>query len=191
MVEQGKIGAVGLSEVSADTLKKANQVHPITALQTEYSLWTRNPEIAVLDACRELGVTFVAFSPLARGFLSGGISDPSKLVEKDIRVNMPRFQEPNFSKNLKLFDSYKQLADGAGCTPGQLALAWLLAQGEDIVPIPGTRSVEHLEENLGALELTIDKGTLEAAGEIVNQLTVNGPRYPEATQAEIDTEEFG
>ncbi len=190
MVEQGKIGGVGLSEMSADTLRKAHAVHPITAMQTEYSLWTRNAEIAVLNACRELGVTFVAFSPVARGFLCDGMADLDSLAEKDIRRNMPRFQEPNSSANQRLYNSFKTLAAEAGCAPGQLALCWLLAQGEDILPIPGTRSIAHLEENLGAAELNIDPSILQAAGELINQDTVSGPRYPAVTQMEIDTEEF-
>ncbi len=190
MVEQGKIGAVGLSEVSANTLRKAHAVHPVTAVQTEYSLWSRNPEIAVLDACQALGVAFVAFSPLARGFLSAGITNLEELAEGDIRRNMPRFQEPNFSANLALLAEYKALAQTAGCTPGQLALSWLLAQGDHIVPIPGTRSIVHLKENLKAAELQIDADILVAADHLINQHCVRGERYPAATQQEIDTEQF-
>ncbi|TXS90311.1 aldo/keto reductase [Parahaliea maris] len=190
MVEQGKIGAIGLSEVSADTLRKAQAVHPITAVQTEYSLWTRNAEIAVLEACRELGVTFVAFSPLARGFLSGAVHDVSQLSEKDIRRNMPRFQAPNFQANLALYREFAALAEGAGCTPGQLALCWLLGQGEHIVPIPGTRSIAHLRENVAAGDVQLDLAVLESAGQLINQDSVHGTRYGAATQVEIDTEEF-
>lgn len=190
MVKQGKIGAVGLSEVSADILRRAHAVHPVAAVQTEYSLWTRNPEIAVLDACRELDVAFVAFSPLARGFLSGGVGSLEAMAEKDIRRGMPRFQEPNYSANQALFQSFRELAQEVGCTPGQLALNWLLEQDENIIPIPGTRSVDHLEENLQAAELHIDPIALVATGKLVNRGSVSGERYPAETQVEIDTEEF-
>ena len=190
MVDQGKIGAVGLSEVSADTLRRAHSIHPVAAVQSEYSLWTRNPEIAVLKACRELNVAFVAFSPLARGFLCEGVGDPEAMSEKDIRRGMPRFREPNFSANQVLFQSFSELAAKAACTPGQLALNWLLAQGENIIPIPGTRSVDHLEENMRAAELSIDPSVLTAAGALINRDSVCGERYPQATQIEIDTEEF-
>jgi len=191
MVEQGKIGEVGLSEVSASTVRKAHAIHPITALQTEYSLWTRNPEIAVLETCRELGVAFVAFSPLGRGFLTGAIKDPGELEEKDIRHNMPRFQEPNFSENMTLFKAFRRLADEAWCTPGQLALNWLLEQSSNVIPIPGTRSIAHLEENLRAAELKIDSSILRAAGDLIRQNVIKGRRYSMLTQEEIDTEEFG
>lgn len=190
MVSAGKIGAIGLSEVSAPTLLRAHAVHPIAAVQTEYSLWTRNAEIAVLDACRQLGAAFVAFSPLARGFLCGGVSDPETLVEKDIRRNMPRFQPPHFSANLPLVSGLADLAREAGCTAAQLSLAWLLAQGDHLLPIPGTTSIAHLEENFATLSLTIDAGLIGRAGELINRDTVSGPRYPAGTQAEIDTEEF-
>ncbi|HEX7437716.1 MAG TPA: aldo/keto reductase, partial [Caldimonas sp.] len=150
LVRAGKVRTVGLSEVSAATLRRAHAVHPITSLQTEYSLWTRNAEIAGLEACRELGVAFVAFSPVARGFLTGKLRDVSGFDAKDIRRGMARFDAENFATNLKLLDGYTALANEAGCTPAQLALAWLLAKGEHIVPITGTTSIEHLEENLGA-----------------------------------------
>lgn len=190
MVRQGKVGSVGVSEVSADTLRKAHAVHPVAALQTEYSLWTRNPEIALLQACSELGTALVAFSPLARGFLSGGIEGVDAMAEKDIRRGMPRFQEPNYSANRALFDAFSELAVEADCSPGQLALAWLLAQSDTILPIPGTRSLEHLEENVKAAETPVDPTILARAGELINQHSVAGERYPPATQAEIDTEEF-
>lgn len=190
LVVEGKVKTLGLSEVSADTLRKAHAVHPIAALQTEYSLWTRNPEIKVLDACRELGVTFVAFSPLARGFLSGKLRDVSTLGEKDIRRYMPRFHPENYAKNLELLDAYQAIATEVGCTPSQLALAWLLAKGDDIIPIPGTTSIEHLEENAGATEVALSADTMARLDALINQDTVHGGRYNEATQAEIDTEEF-
>lgn len=190
MVEQGKVGALGLSEVSAATLRRAHAVHPVSALQTEYSLWSRNPEIAVLEACRELGVSFVAFSPVGRGYLCGSVTNVSAFAEKDIRRGMPRFQEPAFAVNQEIFQAYSLLAEKAECTPAQLALHWLLQQGDDIIPIPGTRSVDHLAENILAAELTIDPSVLAAAGALINQTTVCGQRYAAATQREIDTEEF-
>lgn len=190
LVAEGKVKTLGLSEVSADTLRKAHAVHPIAALQTEYSLWTRNPEIRVLDACRELGVTFVAFSPLARGFLSGKLRDVSTLGEKDIRRNMPRFYPDHYAENLKLLDEYQAIAAEAGCTPSQLALAWLLAKGDDIIPIPGTTRIDHLEENAGATDIGLAADTMARLDSLINQHTVHGGRYNDATQQEIDTEEF-
>lgn len=190
MVTQGKIGTVGLSEVSAETLRKANTVHPVSAVQTEYSLWSRNAEIAVLDACSELGAAFVAFSPLGRGFLAGGVGGAQTMAEKDIRRGMPRFQEPNYSANKALFQSFSALAREAGCSPGQLALCWLLQQGEHIIPIPGTRSIAHLEENLRAAQIEISPSIIVRAGELINRDSICGERYPPATQVEIDTEEF-
>ncbi|MCP1660449.1 aldo/keto reductase [Neisseria perflava] len=189
LVEQGKIRAVGLSEVSADTLSRAHAVHPITALQTEYSLWTRNPEIAVLQKTREIGAALVAFSPVARGFL-GDVRDPSALEDKDIRRPMPRFSAENYPANLQLRDRLQILADQAGCTAAQLGLAWLLAQQDNIIPIPGTTSIHHLEDNYAAASLNIAPEILQQAGELINQSSVKGARYPTATQTEIDTEEF-
>src|SRR5664279_5626753 len=147
LVQAGKIKSIGLSEVSAPTLRKAHAVHPITALQTEYSPWTRNPEIAVLNACRELGVAFVAFSPVGRGFLAGGVIDPAALQPGDFRSGMPRFQGEAFAANLEMFGKFAALAASVGCTPAQLCLAWLLQKDEIIVPIPGTTSPEHMLEN--------------------------------------------
>ncbi len=193
LVTEGKIRAIGLSEVSAQTLRKAHAVHPVAALQTEYSLWTRNPEIAVLEACREMGVAFVAFSPLGRGFLAGALqsaSDVDALDTKDIRRGMPRFQAAALTDNLSLLPAFRALAREAGCTPAQLALAWLFAQGAHILPIPGTTSITHLEENIVAAELTLADEVLERAGSLINGETVHGPRYNAATQTEIDTEEF-
>ncbi len=189
LVAAGKVRALGLSEVSASTLRKAHAVHPIAALQTEYSLWTRNPEIAVLQACRELDVAFVAFSPLARGFLCAPL-DVSGLDGKDIRRSMPRFFPDNYAANLRLFEAYAALAQEAGCTPSQLALAWLLAKGEDIVPIPGTTSVAHLEDNLGAAQVRLSPALMARVEALINQTTVAGTRYNAPTQTEIDTEEF-
>ncbi|WP_332815476.1 aldo/keto reductase [Ramlibacter sp.] len=190
LVEQGKVRALGLSEVSAATLRKAHAVHPITALQTEYSLWTRNPEIAVLDACRELGVAFVAFSPVGRGFLCDAVHDVGALDAKDIRRAMPRFEPEAFARNRELLPGYKALAREAGCTPAQLALAWLLHKGRDIIPIPGTTSVEHLREDLGAGAVKLDAGLVGRLEAHVNQQTVSGNRYGVQSRSEVDTEEF-
>jgi aryl-alcohol dehydrogenase-like predicted oxidoreductase len=190
LVGEGKIRAVGLSEVSAATLRRAHAVFPITALQTEYSLWTRNPEIAVLDTCRELGTAFVAFSPVARGFLPGTLRDVSAFDAKDIRRAMPRFAPANYAENLRLLDGVAEVAREAGCTLAQLSLAWLLHRGEHILPIPGTTSVAHLEENLAAMRVTLTPVQLQRLNTLVNQDTVRGARYNAATQTEIDTEEF-
>jgi len=190
LVGEGKIRAVGLSEVSAATLRRAHAVFPITALQTEYSLWTRNPEIAVLDACRELGTAFVAFSPVARGFLPGTLRDVSAFDAKDIRRAMPRFAPANYAENLRLLDGVAEVAREAGCTLAQLALAWLLHRGEHILPIPGTTSVAHLEENLAATRVTLTPAQLQRLDALINRDTVRGARYNAATQTEIDTEEF-
>jgi len=189
LVKAGKIKTIGLSEVGAVTLRKAHATHPIAALQTEYSPWTRNPEIAVLDACRELGVTFVAFSPVARGFLAGGASDPARFGNGDFRANMPRFHGEALAANLKLLDAFAELARGAGLTPAQLCLAWLLAKDDTIVPIPGTSSPEHMVENAGGdAPLTVD--IVAKVDALINERTVAGPRYPAAMQATVDTEDW-
>ncbi|HVF15843.1 MAG TPA: aldo/keto reductase [Steroidobacteraceae bacterium] len=190
LVKAGKVRALGLSEISAATLRKAHAVHPITAAQSEYSLWSRNPEIALLNACDELGVSFVAFSPLGRGFLAGGISDPVTLFAKDIRRGMPRFQTPHFEKNVNLLNELRVLASEAGATPAQLALAWLLQKKPFIVPIVGTTSISHLEEDLGAANVKLTADLARKLEALINEQTVSGPRYPAETQKEIDTEEF-
>jgi aryl-alcohol dehydrogenase-like predicted oxidoreductase len=190
LVRAGKVRSIGLSEVSAGTLRKAHAVHPISAVQTEYSLWTRNPEIAVLDACRELGAAFVAFSPLARGFLCDALHDVSSLDPKDIRRTMPRFSPEHYAANLKLLPPYKDLAREAGCTPAQLALAWLLHKAPNIIPIPGTTSVEHLREDLAAAEVKLDGGLIARLETLINQSTVHGHRYSAQSRSEVDTEEF-
>lgn len=191
LVRQGKIKSIGLSEVSAATLRRAHAVHPIAALQSEYSLWTRNPEIAALAACRELGTAFVAFSPLARAFLTCRLRDPDiELEAKDIRRQMPRFEPANYERNLALLPEYRCIADEAGCTPAQLALAWLLAKGEHILPIFGTRQPEHLDENAGGASVRLDGGIVARLDALINQQSVAGPRYNAATQKEIDTEIF-
>ena len=190
LVRQGKVRTLGLSEVCTGTLMKAHAVHPIAAVQTEYSLWTRNPEIAVLKACKDIGAAFVAFSPTARGYLTGTLRDVSALATQDIRRGMPRFEPANYAANLRLLDGLAPLAREAGCSMVQLALAWLLAQGEHIVPIPGTKSLLHLEENLGADGVRLTPAIVQRAGALINQHTVTGPRYNASTQTEIDTEEF-
>ena len=191
LVRQGKIQTIGLSEVSAGTLRKAHAVHPIAAVQTEYSLWTRNPEIAVLQACRELGVAFVAFSPVARGFLCGSALDIAGLDPKDIRRSMPRFAPDNYAANLKLLPAYHALAQEVGCSPSQLALAWLLHKGDDIIPIPGTTSVDHLLDDLGAVDVQLDAGLMVRLDALINQNTVAGERYNAQANSEVDTEVFG
>lgn len=191
LVRAGKVRALGLSEVSAATLKRAHAVHPIAALQTEYSLWTRNPEIAVLEACREIGAAFVAFSPLARGFLSGRLRDVTAFDAKDIRRSMPRFEPANYAANLRLLDGgFGALAAEAGCTPAQLALAWVLSRGEHVVAIPGTTSLAHLEEDLGAAGVALGGPLLAKLDALINQRTVSGHRYGAQARGEVDTEEF-
>jgi aryl-alcohol dehydrogenase-like predicted oxidoreductase len=191
LVTQGKVKTIGLSEVSATTLRKAHAVHPITALQTEYSLWTRNAEVAALDACRELGVTFVAFSPVARGFLTSAPPDIAALPPKDIRLGMPRFYPEHYAKNLQLLAGFDQLAREQGCTRAQLAIAWVLAGGEHIVPIPGTTRIDHLEENLAATGVRLDGEMMRRLDVLINPATVSGERYNPPTQTEIDTEQVG
>ncbi len=190
LVRQGKIQTIGLSEVSAATLRKANAVHPIAAVQTEYSLWTRNPEIAVLDACKDIGAAFVAFSPVGRGFLCGAPIDVNALDAKDIRRSMPRFAQATNEANQKLLAPYKALADQAGCTPSQLALAWLLQKAPHIIPIPGTTSVAHLKDDLGADAVKLSPETLTAVEALINQHTVAGERYNAQANSEVDTEVF-
>ena len=190
LVRAGKVRTLGLSEVSAATLHKAHAVHPITAVQTEYSLWTRNAEIAVLQACREIDAAFVAFSPLARGYLCGTPPDLVALPAKDIRRGMPRFAPDNYAANLKLLPAYRQLAEDAGCTPAQLALAWLLHTAPHIIPIPGTTDVLHLQEDLDAGQVQLSLDTIAAVESLINQDTVTGSRYNALSSAEVDTETF-
>ena len=190
LVRAGKIRSIGLSEVSAATLRRAHAVHPIAAVQTEYSLWTRNPEIAVLDACRALGSAFVAFSPVARGYLCGALTDVSTLDAKDIRRAMPRFAPEAYAANLKLLEGYLAIAQEVGCTPAQLALAWLLHQGEHIIPIPGTTQVAHLHDDLGAADVHLDPSVIERLNALINQRTVVGNRYNAQNASEVDTETF-
>lgn len=190
LVRAGKVQAIGLSEVSAATIRKAHAVHPITAVQTEYSLWTRNPEIAVLETCRELGAAFVAFSPLARGFLCDAIEDVNALDAKDIRKSMPRFTPENYAANRKLLAPYNALAKDLGCTPAQLALAWLLHKAPHIVPIPGTTRLDHLRDDLGAAAVKLDAAAMARLETLINQRNVVGARYAPQATGEVDTESF-
>ena len=176
--EQGKIRHLGLSEAGAGTIRRAHATHPIAAVQTEYSLWSRDVEAEILPACRELGIGFVPYSPLGRGFLTATIRSLADLAEKDRRKDMPRFQDGNREENLKLLAPLEQIAGKQGCTPAQVALAWLLAQGGDIVPIPGTKRPERVDENLGALEVTLDGGDLAALDGTFAPGAALGTRYP-------------
>jgi aryl-alcohol dehydrogenase-like predicted oxidoreductase len=179
LVEQGKVRHLGLSEASPQTIRRAHAVHPITALQTEYSLWTRDPEEAVLPTVRELGIGFVAYSPLGRGFLSGAITKPDDLAEDDFRRRNPRFQRENFDKNLELVDRVREIAAEKDVTPGQLALAWLLHRGDDIVPIPGTKRRRYLEENAAASEIELTQDDLARIDEAAPAGATAGARSPE------------
>jgi aryl-alcohol dehydrogenase-like predicted oxidoreductase len=185
-VEAGKIGAIGLSEMGAATIRRAHAVHPISAVQSEYSPMVRNPEVAVLNTCRDIGAAFVAFSPVARGMLARGVRDDG-YEHGDIRQMMPRFVGDNLRHNLDVVERFNALAGEAGCTPAQLALAWVLARGEHIVPIPGTRSIAHLEEDVAAATITLTPDLI-AAVEAIFDGTVKGARYAAAMQAQIDTE---
>jgi aryl-alcohol dehydrogenase-like predicted oxidoreductase len=180
LVKEGKVRFLGLSEVAPDTLRRAHRVHPITALQSEYSLWTRDPEDGALATCRELGIGFVPYSPLGRGFLTGQIKRYEDLAKDDFRRNSPRFQGDNFRKNLELVRRIEQMAAAKRCQPAQLALAWVLAQGEDIVPIPGTKRRKYLEQNLGALEVQLTPADLQQIDELAPRGAAAGLRYPEA-----------
>jgi hypothetical protein len=188
LVVAGKIRTIGLSEVSAATLRRAHATHPITALQNEYSPWTRNPELGVLQACRELGVTLVAFSPVGRGFLAGGASDPSKFGKGDMRAGMPRFHGEALQANLNLLAAFTALAREAGCTPAQLCLAWLMAKDPTIVSIPGTTDRAHVAENAAAAAIALAPETVAKVDTLVNERTVTGSRYPPAMQKAVDSE---
>jgi aryl-alcohol dehydrogenase-like predicted oxidoreductase len=186
-VEAGKVRFLGLSEAAPDTLRRAHAAHPITALQTEYSLWSRDPEINdVFKTVRELGIGFVPYSPLGRGFLTGALRSPEDFDEDDNRRNHPRFQGANFAANLALVDKVKAIAADKGVTPGQLALAWVLAQGDDLVPIPGTKRIAYLDENLGALELTLGSRDLAAIEAVFPTDAAAGTRYPESSMAALN-----
>src|SRR5574340_931486 len=185
LVRAGKVRYLGLSEAAPATLRRAYKVHPIAALQTEYSLWTRDPEGEVLDTCRELGVTFVAYSPLGRGFLTGAFKQVEKLAENDYRRNHPRFQGENLHKNLSLEERLEAMAQRKGCTPAQLALAWLLAQGEDIVPIPGTKRRTRLEETTQAASLALSAQELAQIDQAIPRGATAGARYTEAAMKRV------
>ena len=189
LVAEGKIRAIGLSEVSAATLLKAHKIHPIAAVQSEYSLWTRNVEIAVLKACHSIGASFVAFSPLARGFLTDTDLVPNNFSNKDIRRPMPRFQEPHFSKNLAALRTFRAQAAEWGLPASHLCLGWLLSQGDHIHPLIGTTSVAHLEEDIGATGLRLSREQLDRLDRLVNRQTISGARYPLQVSLEVDTEE--
>jgi aryl-alcohol dehydrogenase-like predicted oxidoreductase len=186
LVRAGKVRHLGLSEAAAPTIRRAHAVHPIAALQTEYSLWSREVEDAILPACRELGIGFVPYSPLGRGFLTGRFRRFEDLPADDYRRNQPRFQGENFQKNLDLVRHVEALARAKGCTPSQLALAWLLARGDDVVPIPGTKRVPYLEENVGALGVALTAEDLRRIDEIAPLGVAAGTRYPEASMHTVN-----
>jgi aryl-alcohol dehydrogenase-like predicted oxidoreductase len=186
LVKAGKIRYIGLSEASTQTIRRANNVHQITAVQTEYSLWSRDVEDEILPICRELEIGFVPYSPLGRGFLTGQIKKFEDLAEDDYRRYSPRFQGENFQKNLNLVQKIKEIAEEKGCQPSQLALAWLLAQGEDIVPIPGTKRTAYLEENIGALAVSLTEADLARINQVAPRGIAAGERYPEASMKGVN-----
>ena len=186
LVKEGKIRYVGVSEAGSETLRRASAVHPIAMLQTEYSLWTREPESDVLPTCRELGISLVAYSPLGRGFLTGALQRPEDLAPDDSRRHMPRFQGKNFNHNLQLVEKVREISKEKNCTPAQLALAWLLAQGEDIVPIPGTKRRDRLEENLRAIDVELNDDDLRRIGEAAPRGYAAGTRYPQAAMHTVN-----
>jgi aryl-alcohol dehydrogenase-like predicted oxidoreductase len=186
LVAEGKVRAIGLSEASPQTLRRAHAVHPITALETEYSLWSREPEDELLQTCQELGIAFVAYSPLGRGFLTGQLKNFDDLAEDDWRRFSPRFQGENFQKNLELVRKIQDLATEKGCTPSQLALAWVMAQGDHIFPIPGTKQIKYLEENVGSLKVSLSKEDLKAIDAIAPRNVAAGDRYPEASMKAVN-----
>ena len=186
LIQEGKVRYAGLSEAGAETLRRAAQVHPIAMLQTEYSLWTREPEVDVLPVCRELGTSLVAYSPLGRGFLTGVFQSPDNFPPNDWRRHSPRFQGENFYRNLELVGKIKQIATQKQCTPAQLALAWLLTKGEDIIPIPGTKRQSRLHENVGALEIVLTADELQQIEAVVPIGAAAGTRYPEALMHSVN-----
>ncbi len=186
LVQEGKVRHLGLSEASSATLRRAAAVHPITALQTEYSLWTRDPEDEILDACRKLGIGFVAYSPLGRGFLTGRFRKLEDLDADDYRRHSPRFQGENFARNLELVQHVEDIACEKGCTASQLALAWVLAQGKDIVPIPGTKKIRYLEENAAAVEVKLTDHDLKRLEKVAPLGVAAGLRYPEASMKHVN-----
>jgi aryl-alcohol dehydrogenase-like predicted oxidoreductase len=185
LVKEGKVKFLGLSEAGVNTIRRAHKVHPISAIQTEYSLWTRDPEQEILPALCELGIGFVAYSPLGRGFLTGRFKSPDSFEEKDFRRYNPRFIKGNFDKNIKLVEIIKDIAGKKKVTPGQLALAWVLSNGKDIVPIPGTTKVMHLEENIAALKVEISESEKEEIEEAIPLNAASGTRYPETVMSQL------
>jgi len=188
LVREGKVRYLGLSEAGPDTLRRASKVHRITALQSEYSLWSRDPENKILETCRELGIGFVAYSPLGRGFLSGQFRSFDDLPQGDQRRNWPRFQGENFQRNLDLVAKVEEMAREKGCTPSQMALAWVLAQGDDIVPIPGTKRRSYLQDNVGAVNVTLTPEDLRKLEQVFPEGAAAGPRYPEQMMALLDSQ---
>lgn len=186
LVEEGKVRFLGLSEAAPATLERATRVHPIAALQTEYSLWSRDPEAEILPTCRRIGVAFVAYSPLGRGFLTGAIQSPDDFEKDDFRRNQPRFQGENFKRNLELVENVQKFAREAGITASQLALAWVLAQGDDVIPIPGTKRRKYLEENAAAADAALPDGLLRKLNEEFPPDTVAGDRYSPGAKAMLD-----
>jgi aryl-alcohol dehydrogenase-like predicted oxidoreductase len=190
LIKEGKIGSYGLSEMSSDTLRRAYGEHPCAAMQTEYSPMTRQPEIAVLNTCADLGVTFVAFSPVGRGFLSNGVTVGQEWTKGDLRANWPRFQEPNLSANMTLVEAYNSIAASEGVTPAQLSMAWVLSKGDHVVTIPGSQNIAHVEENIARWDWSPSAEVIARIDALINRESVAGPRYPGAMQATIDTEDF-
>jgi aryl-alcohol dehydrogenase-like predicted oxidoreductase len=189
LVSEGKVRFLGLSEVGANSLRRAFRIHPIAALQSEYSLWSRDPELGALQACRELGIGFVPFSPLGRGFLTGAVTGLDRLEHDDVRRSLPRFQGENLGRNIQLVERLREMAKSKACTPPQLALAWLLAKGDDIVPIPGTKRRQYLEANAAAVEITLDPTEVAALNESFPVGSAAGERYPPAAMALVETEQ--
>ncbi len=186
LVKAGKVRFLGLCETAPATLRRAAKVHPIAALQSEYSLWTRDPERDVLPACRELGISFVAYAPLGRGFLTGTITNPAELSERDTRRTSPRFQDENLRKNLAIAETVKQIAQGLGPPPSQVAIAWLLAQGTDIIPIPGTKRIKYLDENVGALKVKLSDEDLKRISAAIPPGAASGQRYPDRAMKNLN-----
>ncbi|MXO65378.1 aldo/keto reductase [Altericroceibacterium endophyticum] len=189
-IDAGKIGAYGVSEWNSDHIREAHGVHPMAAVQTEYSIWTRNVELGVLETTKELGISLVAFSPVSRGAVCGMMTDPAKLDENDLRRNHPRFNEENWPKNLALVEQFVALAKEANVTPAQLALQWVISRGDHLHAIPGTTNMQHMKDNFHALDNPVGDDVLTRAGALINQQTVSGHRYPEVMRGTIDTEDF-
>ncbi len=186
LVKEGKVRYLGLSEAAPETIRRASKVHPITALQTEYSLWTRDPEKEIFDVCKELGISFVAYSPIGRGFLSGRFKSTNEIPEDDFRKNHPRFQEENFTHNYELVKKLEEIAKEKGCTTAQLALAWVMTMREFIVPIPGTKKVKYLEENAAAVEVKLSGDDIKRLNEAAPIGFTKGTRYPERAMSSVN-----